>query len=281
MEDKDFLILHGVVDRLREVISTLNYLGQDIKAATKDWERDKIAARRDILIKTLPKAISFLLKDCEDIVKEEIIDGIKSWVESNWTMKNVDFDDLQELLNSLEEYLGASQAGKPIYGVLDFYSETGTEGGYWAFQDERFITPNRTQFSCKICYLFWDKARSPKSPPSENRIGYALRHMKIGLLRKILRCWGRGHKFEKTTETLWSFNGFHILESGNELTIYGEKERVNVLWSGTINLKDLGIFKENAFGYWIHNEQIGVPRETWASWFMNQKPAMLVKGEPC
>ncbi len=29
-----------------------------------------------------------------------------------------------------------------IKGKLDFYTETGTEGGYWAFQDEKFITPN-------------------------------------------------------------------------------------------------------------------------------------------
>lgn len=27
-------------------------------------------------------------------------------------------------------------------GVLHFHSETGTEGGYWAFQDEQFIKPD-------------------------------------------------------------------------------------------------------------------------------------------
>jgi len=29
----------------------------------------------------------------------------------------------------------------PLRGLLQFWSETGTEGGYWAFQDERFIDP--------------------------------------------------------------------------------------------------------------------------------------------
>jgi hypothetical protein len=29
----------------------------------------------------------------------------------------------------------------PLRGLLHFWSETGTEGGYWAFQDERFIDP--------------------------------------------------------------------------------------------------------------------------------------------
>ena len=28
---------------------------------------------------------------------------------------------------------------RPLPGLLHFWSETGTEGGYWAFQDERFI----------------------------------------------------------------------------------------------------------------------------------------------
>lgn len=32
----------------------------------------------------------------------------------------------------------------PIEGVLDFHFETGTEGGYWAFQDKRFITKDES-----------------------------------------------------------------------------------------------------------------------------------------
>ena len=28
-----------------------------------------------------------------------------------------------------------------LKGVLDFWSETGTEGGHWAFQDEKYISP--------------------------------------------------------------------------------------------------------------------------------------------
>lgn len=32
-------------------------------------------------------------------------------------------------------------------GVLDFHSETGTEGGYWAFMDQRFITPPNVESS--------------------------------------------------------------------------------------------------------------------------------------
>jgi hypothetical protein len=36
-------------------------------------------------------------------------------------------------------------------GVLEFYFETGTEGGYWAFQDSRYIEENVSQDFCGNC----------------------------------------------------------------------------------------------------------------------------------
>ena len=35
---------------------------------------------------------------------------------------------------------------KVLKGRLTFYSETGTEGGYWAFQDENYISLNSPTF---------------------------------------------------------------------------------------------------------------------------------------
>ena len=34
-----------------------------------------------------------------------------------------------------------------LRGVCHLYSETGTEGGYWAFQDERYISADGTSWS--------------------------------------------------------------------------------------------------------------------------------------
>src|SRR5579862_9152972 len=45
--------------------------------------------------------------------------------------------------------MAANKTGEqalPLRGVLHFYSETGTEGGYWAFQDERFIRKDPTGY---------------------------------------------------------------------------------------------------------------------------------------
>ena len=36
-------------------------------------------------------------------------------------------------------------------GVLVFHSETGTEGGYWAFQDEKFMGIENNDRLCTRC----------------------------------------------------------------------------------------------------------------------------------
>lgn len=49
--------------------------------------------------------------------------------------------------NSLEDILE---------GVLHLHSETGTEGGYWAFQDKRFISKTRPSFGVFSNQTVWD-----------------------------------------------------------------------------------------------------------------------------
>lgn len=101
-------------------------------------------------------------------------------------------------------------------GFLEFYTETGTEGAYWAFQNERFIN-----------------------------------------------------------EKNWSYEGLHILRNGDELTIYDKDEPERVIWKGIISLTSPTCFKESVFNLWIHNDQVGTERETWAKWFIDGNPAEL------
>lgn len=107
-----------------------------------------------------------------------------------------------------------------ITGITTFHSETGTEGGHWAFQDRRGIS-------------------------------------------------GDGEK--------WSYEGLHILRNGDFLSILNPQRLTQEVWSGEITLKKYGVFKESAFGFWIHADQIGVPRNTWAKWFFDEYPAVLRK----
>lgn len=104
-------------------------------------------------------------------------------------------------------------------GVLELFSETGTEGGFWAFQDEAFIKDN-------------------------------------------------DH---------WDIAGLHILEDGDQLTIFDKDNPEKILWEGVIKLKRFPVFTEHVFGLWIHSDQEGVRREIWGIYFMENYPAELKK----
>lgn len=50
-------------------------------------------------------------------------------------------------------------------GILTFWSETGTEGGAWAFQDRRFMNLSAPpHFRCTRCGRVWDKGAEPEPP---------------------------------------------------------------------------------------------------------------------
>jgi hypothetical protein len=111
-----------------------------------------------------------------------------------------------------------------LRGLVYFYSETGTEGGSWAFQDSRFIFPPTQEFP----------------------------------------------------EGQWSYEGLHILEDGDYLTIYSKDNPAEIVWSGKISLRKHPSFAKSVFGLWIHADQKGVDRKTWARWFVEEYPAKLI-----
>ena len=115
-----------------------------------------------------------------------------------------------------------------LKGVLHFWSETGTEGGRWAFQNEKFISPPTSDW------------------PHEK----------------------------------WSYDGLHVLEDNDELTIYLKEDPNKIVWSGKIELIQHPLFTESVRGMWIHTDQKGVGREIWARWFIEEYPAKLIKFRP-
>jgi hypothetical protein len=122
-----------------------------------------------------------------------------------------------------------------IKGTLSLHSETGTEGGYWAIQDERFITP-----------------------PVEGSD------------------WPYPH---------WSYDGLKYLEDGDSLKIFNPDG--TIYWEGTISLKQHPVFTESVgihdestgvnLGIWIHADQNGIDRHTWALPFMKNYKGELTK----
>lgn len=159
-----------------------------------------------------------------------------------------------------------TRATQTLVGVCHFHSETGTEGGWWAFQDERHIHKNVPRGFCKKCgkYLSYQgKSSSDK--------------------------WCADDAHEEYIGDLWDYEGMYILKDGDHLTIYLPKvfgiayyakdDPSAVVWSGTIKLREYDLFTEHAYGLWIHHDQEGVPRDTWAWWFMWNYPAVLTVAE--
>src|SRR3990167_7346550 len=133
-----------------------------------------------------------------------------------------------------------------LHGFLRFYNEQGVteDGGLWAFQDSRFITPNETIFACGKCYLYWDKEKNPDSPPGVGSaplvITRAIPTDKIGEIspEKLKEtCPPNEHEFRLLSPTMESFEGHHVLKDGDWLTIYSKDAPRIILWTGTIKLR--------------------------------------------
>lgn len=192
-----------------------------------------------------------------------------------------------------------------IKGVLVFHSETGTEGGYWAFQDEKFMGIENHTRVCTRCGRCWsanDKVE-PKPmftywlhDPRPNYLdayhGYD-EPQDLPLARDdsetfnirwtksnndlALACYQSGHKGWKPMypKGMWSYEGLHILRDGDQLIIFDIADTKKVVWEGKISLKEFNFFTEDAQGMWIHADQKDIDRKTWSKWFMNEYPAQL------
>ena len=246
MKDKDFLILIDAWSMLNNGRSEINRVERIAHREKQGVHSFLVYYLRGLTIMKLHYDMERILRDCDLLIKEGILEKTRIWGclakkyindqnESGLSVLLIS-RDLPEgvpdrfavLADRVGEYINKDQEGKPIHGVLLLHSETGTEGGYWAFQDKRFITPAKP---------------------------------------------GEGHD-------QWSYQGLHILEDGDKLTIYSDEKKSSILWEGVIQLKSLGLFNESAFGWWIHSDQKEIDRKTWAKWFFEERPAQLIKINP-
>lgn len=126
-------------------------------------------------------------------------------------------------------------------GRTEFYSETGTEGGYWAVQrydgmhDRSALVDGRCPWG--------DGDGCP-----------------------VVRGWWHEHA---------SYEGLHVLRDGDRLTVF-EADGETVRWSGEISLIRHSLFTEDARGLWIHADQAGVSRDEWAAMFFAELPCSVI-----
>ena len=144
-------------------------------------------------------------------------------------------------------------------GVLDFHTETGTEGGYWAFQDERFIKQNQPFGYCDKCGIYFKYAEDHPEDLSEKQ---------------------KSCIHEEYVGEMWDYKGLHILRDGDHLKIFSKDKPEEIVWEGIIRLYVYPPFTQNVFGLWIHSDQGGEYREKWAERFFENYPAELkIKGK--
>ena len=190
-------------------------------------------------------------------------------------------------------------------GVLVFHSETGTEGGYWAFQDEKFMGIENNDRLCTRCGRVWMASQPEEPKPSftywvhDPRPNYMDSYRSFDSPQDLplarddsekfniaftnatnatsLACYQNGHAGWKPMfpQGMWSYEGLHVLSDGDSLTIFDIDDPKKVLWEGKIDFKRFDLFTEDAQGMWIHADQKGIDRETWSRWFMKNYPARM------
>lgn len=95
-----------------------------------------------------------------------------------------------------------------LRGILFFYSETGTEGGYWAFQDSKYISEDRKRWLYNGLHIL-DDGDSLKilSPQNNSEIVWS------GIIR--LR------KYPVFTESVFNF-WIHADQEGIDREVWAE-----------------------------------------------------------
>lgn len=203
-----------------------------------------------------------------------------------------------------------------ITGKLYLHSETGTEGGHWAIQDEKFITPPADEpvdKNCRRCHSYWGDAENTPEPAPHftyylpDRVGEDGKKYLGGYHSfdepdengqttfadeeegsfndkytkrnnsNALGCYEAGHDWEwQIPSERWSYEGLHTLQNGDKL-IFKDGEEITVdLWRQPDQYAEDAI---DAYGLVIHQ----VPTEkcydfqAWCKLFFEGTSARLVR----
>lgn len=172
-------------------------------------------------------------------------------------------------------------------GVLHLFSETGTEGGYWALQDEKYITYEQSDwglFAHRKVADPLDIARRGVVRVSRHRDGREASSLKPGDVVDLEIEWKDGVTDVRPSDDIlaetWSYDGLVLLNTGDELTIYDKIEPEQVAWQGLVNLishDELRVGPTLKHPFRLHHDQTGVDQNQWASWFLKGLPAKVYR----
>lgn len=135
-------------------------------------------------------------------------------------------------------------------GRVLFHSETGTEGGWWAFETSDLHYRHGT-----------DDLVDGECPWGENHCPVSLGHYHLHA----------------------RYEGLRVLKDGDGIAIIDEKNPYlgAILREDSLQFSEMTVFEESVFCLWTHNHPIrpSIPVETWAFFFMNEFQAILQTDE--
>ena len=173
-----------------------------------------------------------------------------------------------------------------LEGILHLFSETGTEGGLWTFQESKYIKENVPQGYCRKCGTYMKKQSGPLKVKNITTLDEEImkEYKHSGEINFKPTCADNNH--EELISSGWDLKGLHILKNGDKLTIYRpeNKDKLTIhhpennkeVWSGVIDLKYCDPSSNFVLGWRVHTDQKGIERKTWANYFLESYPAKLM-----
>lgn len=173
-------------------------------------------------------------------------------------------------------------------GRLHFFSETGTEGGYYAFQDMESIDYVKSEwaiFKGRTVYDPDDPMRSGKVVESYTSAGSEIKTSKIGDISFMTVEWQEGEQeqFRRSDSVLvekWSHGGLTLLLPMDGLTVYQKGVGSAVLWAGNVEMERQDPYHPEsytAFGLTSHYRPMlsDIDPDSWSQFFIEEKYATL------
>ncbi len=178
-------------------------------------------------------------------------------------------------------------------GKLDFHSETGTEGGYFALQDSAHITyqqPNYGVFKGHSVYDPQDIFRRGKVDSSYREDGTAFEVGRIGDVSFLDILWNDGvtdiaRASNTVLEERWGYKGLVLIGNGDRLTVFEKGIGSLALWSGEVLLEEQDPYEAGSFaphGMACHHRPLNTApadADEWSSWFFESRWATLERQE--
>ena len=179
-----------------------------------------------------------------------------------------------------------------IIGKLDFHSETGTEGGYFALQNSEFIEhvlPDFGVFTGSKVYDPEDLFRKGKVLKSYRDDGSDFRSARKGDVSNLDIEWDdqildMARKSDSVLVERWSYEGLEYINDGDKLIVLSKGIGSSAIWAGTVEIERQDPYHEDsysAFGLASHYRPMlkNVDADTWAGWFFDEKYAILERAK--